>query len=191
MTTLSSIVWKLPNTAITSALELLEDDLDKLGYDYEFKFKPNGNQECPGWALSYSIILPDEEENSEESEYDSEECVDSEKDEKDEDDDDYDDTVREVINAKSNVHVAIVHAAINVHATLNIHAILSARINTKNNAKNNMKNNPKNNMKSNPNNNRKNNPNNNMKNNPKKNVSVEKCPREQNRSTFSKAFNVE
>ena len=63
-------VWRLPNNYIRNALQKLENDLDKLGYDYEFKFDSVNEI---NWVLRYEIDPPeggdeddDDDENSDE-----------------------------------------------------------------------------------------------------------------------------
>lgn len=49
-------VWRLPNDEIRYALCKLEEDFEKLGYDYEFKFD---DVDDTHWIMYYSITLPD------------------------------------------------------------------------------------------------------------------------------------
>lgn len=52
----SSVVWRLPNNFIRDALRKLEDELEKLGYDYEFKF---GDVQDSNFILYYEIDPPE------------------------------------------------------------------------------------------------------------------------------------
>jgi hypothetical protein len=51
-----SAVWRLPNPEVRYALCKLEDDLERLGYDYDFKFD---DVDDVNWTMFYSIALPD------------------------------------------------------------------------------------------------------------------------------------
>lgn len=66
-----SAVWRLPNPEVRYALCKLEDDLERLGYDYDFKFD---DVDEVNWTMFYSIALPDveEDEQDEQDEQDGE-----------------------------------------------------------------------------------------------------------------------
>jgi hypothetical protein len=51
-----STVWRLPNAEVRYALCKLEQDLQNLGYDYDFKFDEVNEL---NWTMYYSIMLPD------------------------------------------------------------------------------------------------------------------------------------
>lgn len=59
----NSAVWRLPNSEIRFALDMLKSELDNLGYDYEFKFE---DVDDVTFILLYSITLPEEDEEDEE-----------------------------------------------------------------------------------------------------------------------------
>jgi len=52
-------VWRLPNDEVRYALCKLEDELQSLGYDYEFRFD---NVDDASWIMFYTISLPDRED---------------------------------------------------------------------------------------------------------------------------------
>ncbi|KAJ3228631.1 hypothetical protein HDU81_006021 [Chytriomyces hyalinus] len=49
-------VWKLPNAYIRSALRKLENDLDTLGYEYEFRFDVDELR----FSMHYHIEIPED-----------------------------------------------------------------------------------------------------------------------------------
>ena len=62
----SDAAYRLPNAQLRYALGLLEEELEKLGYDYEFRFE---DVDSADWVLCYSVTLPeDESEESDETE---------------------------------------------------------------------------------------------------------------------------
>jgi len=56
-------VWRLPNDEVGYALSKIQDDLDKLGYEYEFKFD---DVDDVSWIMFYCIELPDRIEDPDE-----------------------------------------------------------------------------------------------------------------------------
>lgn len=53
-------VWRLPNDEVRYALCKLEEELESLGYDYEFKF--DGVDDVH-WLMYYSVVLPDRDDH--------------------------------------------------------------------------------------------------------------------------------
>jgi hypothetical protein len=56
----SDIVYRLPNPYLNKAICNLKIELERLGYDYDFRFE---NIEL-NWVLFYHIVLPDREEEN-------------------------------------------------------------------------------------------------------------------------------
>ena len=59
---LPSAVWRLPNSEIIYALNKLKDDLEHLGYDYEFKFDDIDEVD---FIVLYNISMENTEEDDE------------------------------------------------------------------------------------------------------------------------------
>jgi hypothetical protein len=56
---LSNTVYRLPNDQLRKAICRLESDLEKLGYDYDFRFEDVGFN----WVLFYHVLLPERDED--------------------------------------------------------------------------------------------------------------------------------
>lgn len=64
---LLQVISRLPNRYIKTALSSIQDELDYLGYDYEFKFGDviENNQ----WVLTYNIELPEDPNENDVTEF--------------------------------------------------------------------------------------------------------------------------
>lgn len=66
-------VWRLPNEGFNNALRKIQEELDNLGYEFEFKFEQLDDD--VHWILCYSIDLPKREEDDEDDEEEEESDV--------------------------------------------------------------------------------------------------------------------
>ncbi|KAJ3038954.1 hypothetical protein HDV00_012784 [Rhizophlyctis rosea] len=55
-----SSAWRLPNEGVRRALYKLQEDLDILGYEYDFRFEHVSDTD---WVLFYAIELPERDED--------------------------------------------------------------------------------------------------------------------------------